>query len=1221
MLSCAAGYYCDFSNPQGHPCPAGRFAASFQLHSRNCSGPCAAGAFCPPGSTRSAPAPCPAGQLCPQGAGAPQPCPAGFYCVAGSGDAPLLDPVTGLVAAVGPTGFCAAGFFCPENSTAPSGAAALDFLVDASGAPAVRTIGPINYCPPGTTNAFPGATSVTGCAPCPTGTYSPGLGSNLPVCPGQCMAGKYGIAVGQSAEARACAECPAGRFSATAGSQYCSPCQIGSFAAAAGSSLCTPCAQGFYGDISGSSNATSCKPCPKGTFSASSGQSLSGCVLCPLGTYGASVGATSSAACVACPAGTFTAAPGATDASACALLSFPCPPGTEPSAPPFALGLSDCVPLACPPPLVPGNASAGCTGCPVGQQGDLAGGRACAPCSAAAASTAAAAWCPGLTSRPLVAPAALPPACVDALLQRSAVRTPDAAVPAALAVLSGGFSSAAFAYASAAFAALLVVSGALALCQRALALRLALALDAFGLLNHVEDGASPVMARSLPGGAVTAAALATVSLIALYYILSAFSLDNVTVVSSLAVLHEGVLESLAAGGGVAWLEAPPSSEAPGGFSGLQVRVLAMGEPGRCAAPLNWSSRGGLVSGAWALEAPGAPLPPPAAAAAGCPAGAEAYSAIVFSCANCTFNSATGVDLVLHYSCQALHLGVAAAGPADGPSMNLAKRGAVVYTRFAPPSALVAAPAASRTLLQSAQLSVVTLFAVVNDTRAPLLGPLLDVPVDDLSGAGYQLGVSSASAVFSNLDSLLGPGGAGFFPRVNGVQLGVQMTQAGFFSTGRVQRAISGMQLVSQITSLLGLLGVFGTLLGFGRRVAGMCGGGGGRRGAGKRLGAWGQQPLTLGVGAPPLSGGDPPAPPPRFEVGNPMHHQGARGERAAAAAPGLPSAAPGAPRAPPLVAGGGAAHQRELEAVAQQVRVAEAAAKAHWAAALRWAEAARAVAQREEEAAAAAAATVLAAADAAAEKRLRRPPPRAAPPAQEAAKRVREGGAAPSAPRKAAPVAVAPFGALRKAAPVVAASLPAAVRGAAAEAEVSAQTEAAAEAEVSVQTEAAAEAEVSVQPEAGAEVQVEAEAEAEAGVPGAPPQPAAETLAAAAPPPTPVAAADPPPADAAALVVGSASPTAAGRYLSAALAGRPAAAPGALVPAHPAVLQYLARVGEGGEGVPHGQAPPSLSAGEEGEGAARFSAPQSPSRPFSGGITVHLPRMVSMHLPRAGGAT
>ena len=732
----------------------------------------------------------------------------------GSGGTVVLDPVTQVPLNVsGPTGQCAAGYYCPENSTTPFGVVATIAVTDSNGVVTVTAASNANYCPAGTTNAFLGKASIADCVPCPNGTYGPSQGSNMPVCPGQCVAGKYGIAHGKTIEAAACALCPPGKFSGTSGSQYCSPCSIGSYSETSGTSVCTPCPLGSYGGISGSDNKTTCKPCPKGTYSVTSGQSKSGCEPCEVGKYGAQEGATSSSACKSCPDGTFTAVSGATDSSACARISYPCPPGMEPTAPPFALKLSDCIALVCPEPLVANES--GCAGCAAGFYGNAT---ACAPCGAPPA------LCPGLTSRPLIAPTALRADCVDALLQASAGRAPSAAIPSALSNLSGGFSSVAFTYVSSFFAATLFAGLVLALAtySRECVARHIEGVDKFGLRDPVVNGKPPTIQKTVVGGVVTAVALLVAFFLACYYLISALSFDNVSVISSIRVLHGGMLDDMAASGGAAWLWAPPYAPAAaaagssvglgpdGSFSGLQVRVLAMGEPGNCGAPLSWNSRGGLTTGAWALENASAPLAPLAANASGCPAGAEAYSAIIFSCTNCTFESTAGLDFVLHYSCQALQLGVAAAGPAEGSAMNLAKRGAVVYTRFAPPSTLVGAN--STTLLKSVQFSVSTLLAFVVDARVPLLGRFLSVPVDNLSGAGYLLGPSSATAAFSSLESLQGLDGSGFFPRENGVMVGVQLTQAGFYATANVQQVINGMQLVSQISSLLGLLGVFGALL-------------------------------------------------------------------------------------------------------------------------------------------------------------------------------------------------------------------------------------------------------------------------------------------------------------------------------------------------------------------------------------------------------------------------
>jgi hypothetical protein len=217
-----------------------------------------------------------------------------------------------------------------------------------------------------------------------------------------------------------------------------------------------------------------------------------------------------------------------------------------------------------------------------------------------------------------------------------------------------------------------------------------------------------------------------------------------------------------------------------------------------------------------LESATAPLPRRVVDAVGCPAGAEDFSAIVFSCQNCTFASATGVRFVLHYSCQALHVGIAAAGPAD--KMNLASESAVVYTRFVPHTTLAPAPAttgdAPATLLKTVQLTASAMLASVTDARAQFW--FFNAP--NLTGTGYLLGTSAASATFSSLDTLQGEGGSGFSPRANGVTVTVQLTQAGLYATTTVQRVTSIMQLLSQIVSLLALVNVFGTVLELLRRV-------------------------------------------------------------------------------------------------------------------------------------------------------------------------------------------------------------------------------------------------------------------------------------------------------------------------------------------------------------------------------------------------------------------
>jgi hypothetical protein len=205
---------------------------------------------------------------------------------------------------------------------------------------------------------------------------------------------------------------------------------------------------------------------------------------------------------------------------------------------------------------------------------------------------------------------------VGALLQASAERKPSRAIPEALSNLSGGFSSKAFGAVGYFFISALSMGLLLAFFRRDRAARLVEAADKFGLNDPITNGQPPTIQRTVLGGVVTAAALLVAFLLACYYLINALSLDNVTVLSSIGVLHDGMLDDMAASG-APWLRAPPYEAAraggaaegrDGSFSGLQVRVLAMGEPGRCAEPLRWKSRGGLKAGAWELEAASASPP-------------------------------------------------------------------------------------------------------------------------------------------------------------------------------------------------------------------------------------------------------------------------------------------------------------------------------------------------------------------------------------------------------------------------------------------------------------------------------------------------------------------------------------------------------------------------------------------------------------------------------------
>jgi hypothetical protein len=146
---CEPGYWC--AGGVRRACPAGRYGAVAAQSSAQCSGPCAAGYWCPPASTSATEVPCgSAGVYCPPGSAKPigvspghytvggyaqssaaggwanatrwgqLPCEAGFYCVSGvraacpagtfGADARLSSPDC--------SGPCQAGWFCPPGSTA-----------------------------------------------------------------------------------------------------------------------------------------------------------------------------------------------------------------------------------------------------------------------------------------------------------------------------------------------------------------------------------------------------------------------------------------------------------------------------------------------------------------------------------------------------------------------------------------------------------------------------------------------------------------------------------------------------------------------------------------------------------------------------------------------------------------------------------------------------------------------------------------------------------------------------------------------------------------------------------------------------------------------------------------------------------------------------------------------------------------------------------------------
>jgi hypothetical protein len=294
-LPCPAG---TFANVTGlsrcHPCSPGKYCGKQALHAPE--GTCLIGFFCvsgasmpnPVGNDRSG-GPCPTGKYSSlAGASSPSaclPCRAGYTCTsAGTSNMTLT--------------VCPAGAYCPAGSTQPllcnngtyrnnvGGKSFDDCTVCRAGF----------YCPAG---------DKTGNLICPRGTYCPERSEHYRYCP----AGTFSRLTAQSDGSQYrkdltvdCPACPAGTFSARAGSWNCSTCEAGyiclgkSQTATPVNSTDTgyPCPVGAFCEA----GAEKHEQCPRGTYSqAERLQSEAECLACDEGTYGDLLGATGCKTC------------------------------------------------------------------------------------------------------------------------------------------------------------------------------------------------------------------------------------------------------------------------------------------------------------------------------------------------------------------------------------------------------------------------------------------------------------------------------------------------------------------------------------------------------------------------------------------------------------------------------------------------------------------------------------------------------------------------------------------------------------------------------------------------------------------------------------------------------------------------------------------------------------------------------------------------------------
>jgi hypothetical protein len=229
---CEPGYYCTLSRERV-ACPAGTYGANAALFTSECSGPCAAGFYCPTGSTSSTEMPCGGSDVyCPEGSSAPTPVEPGHYTVDGSYEADGWSNRTRTRQLLCPQGhYCVGGvrYGCPAGTYSTAfGATACDAVCPAGhfcprGSVEPRPCdGTLAYCPEGSGVTLPvqprhyavsvpndahvrGANLSTGqvfCPPgsycvggvrlaCPTGRYGSAAGEIDPLCTGECDEGYY----------------------------------------------------------------------------------------------------------------------------------------------------------------------------------------------------------------------------------------------------------------------------------------------------------------------------------------------------------------------------------------------------------------------------------------------------------------------------------------------------------------------------------------------------------------------------------------------------------------------------------------------------------------------------------------------------------------------------------------------------------------------------------------------------------------------------------------------------------------------------------------------------------------------------------------------------------------------------------------------------------------------------------------------------------------------
>eukprot|EP00994_Dinema_validum_P000383 NODE_1071_length_1119_cov_117.414953_g820_i0.p1 GENE.NODE_1071_length_1119_cov_117.414953_g820_i0~~NODE_1071_length_1119_cov_117.414953_g820_i0.p1 ORF type:complete len:315 (-),score=41.32 NODE_1071_length_1119_cov_117.414953_g820_i0:16-960(-) len=270
VLLCSVGYHC----PQGTFVPRDCMNGTFQdeMGQSKCK-PCPPGYYCEQESNVTdyvRPKPCPEGHYCPSSTRKPTqfPCPVGKFnnktrletdtectlCSSG-----MFCATTGLS---NPTGMCAGSYYCLLAATTPTPVDGLTGDICPPGFYCPIGSGVPQPCPPGTYSAKSGASVVSDCEACASGSYCDDYG--LTHVTAACLAGFYCV----PATSLPTLVCPFG-FHCPVGSHKPVQCPSGYYQNEVGKGDCKPCPAGYYCDLDekcSDSNYTQPHICPPGHY-------------------------------------------------------------------------------------------------------------------------------------------------------------------------------------------------------------------------------------------------------------------------------------------------------------------------------------------------------------------------------------------------------------------------------------------------------------------------------------------------------------------------------------------------------------------------------------------------------------------------------------------------------------------------------------------------------------------------------------------------------------------------------------------------------------------------------------------------------------------------------------------------------------------------------------------------------------------------------------------